>query len=171
MATKLNSNEEEIDHEDEDVENIMKGEVELVDNNTGNTCKPTPIFPTAQAIKKAVTIKTIDKNTPSNPRVNEINANNQSLENQAKNKKKNKKKEEKQNIEKENKKVTSTKDSQKQTNNEQVSTTSKKRNLASPESYEKSKKQYNNSDHSIIEYSDEDNENDEENMDEQNSSR
>jgi hypothetical protein len=60
---------------------------------------------------------------------------------------------------------------QKQTNNEQVSITSKKRNLASPESNEKSKKQHNNSDHSIVEYSDEDNEHDEENMDEQNSSR
>jgi hypothetical protein len=172
MATKLNSNEEEIDHEDEDVENIMKGEIELeVENNTVNTCKPTSTFPTAQAIIKAVTIKTNDKNTPSVPKANEINANNQSHENQAKNKKKNKKKEEKQNKEKENKRVTTTSISQKQTNNEQVSTSSKKRNLASPESNEKSKKQHNNSDHSIIEYSDEDNENDEENMDEQNSSR
>ena len=90
---------------------------------------------------------------------------------QAKNKKKNKKKEEKQNIEEENKKVTTTKILQKQTNNDQVSITSLKRNLASPESYEKSKKQHNNSDHSIIEYSEAENENDEANMDEQNSSR
>jgi hypothetical protein len=168
----LNSNEEEIDHEDEDVENIMKGEIELeVENNTVNTCKPSSTFPTAQAIIKAVTIKTNDKNTPSIPKANEINANNQSHENQAKNKKKNKKKEEKQNKVKENKKVSTTSISQKQTNNEQVLTSSKKRNLASPESNEKSKKQHNDSDHSIIEYSDEDNENDEENMDEQKSSR
>jgi hypothetical protein len=37
MATKLNSNEEEIDHEDEDVENIMKGEIELEVENIQST--------------------------------------------------------------------------------------------------------------------------------------
>ena len=58
---------------------------------------------------------------------------------------------------------------QKSRKNKQI--TSKYQPPVKKGTFKKSKKQYNNSDHSIIEYSDEDNENDEENMDEQNSSR
>ena len=179
MATIVNgnSNEEEIDHEDE----IITEEIETVNvDYTVNSSKLPATFPNAQEIIKAISSKIDDKSTPCIPKNQTENTdettkkstlNKEKLE--AKNKKNQMKKEQRRikKEEKKNSEINSSTPKPTEKPEEQLAK-NKKRAASPPNENEKTKKQHNLSNSSIQDYtSDENNDNDQDKMDQRNSSR